>query len=369
MKSSRIAVKALIGVCILSVSSPTNAGGVLGNMISAIGNATGVQPIRQLGEDLDRAHAEFKGHNPNYKCLEEKITELARAPGTAMCLQAFEAVTQTAKALCSGFASQSPLQAKREDAEIELAKAQLVQSGLVGAEEFAGVSIRWCQGDFNGHGITPDSEQILLNQVLLENPWTIAPMIAHEMTHIRQLRRMGTNNFKCDYATKMIACGCQDRRHALENEAMNFQDLATAKLTKNYYQLASIEVTPWGEVRTFQFGGMLSLDGPTPVFPGVDAKAHTAARDACTTARNLAGYDSQECVANMEIILANLDNVAAQVRRLSRSDRSEALKEISEDFEDACSTMYSDDDDGRETVSGYKKSSCVAEARRYFMAI
>jgi hypothetical protein len=62
----------------------------------------------------------------------------------------------------------------------------------------------------------------------------IAVLLAHEMAHIIQYRRMGTDNFKCEYSRKYVECGgCQDNGHALEREAYAFENEVAQRLSYN----------------------------------------------------------------------------------------------------------------------------------------
>jgi hypothetical protein len=51
------------------------------------------------------------------------------------------------------------------------------------------------------------------------------------MIHVRQYRRLGTNEFKCQYVRDLLNCGgCQDSGNPLEAQAYAFQDSVTARL-------------------------------------------------------------------------------------------------------------------------------------------
>jgi hypothetical protein len=182
----------------------------------------------ELGQNLDEENRRFKENNEPYKKLEEGVTGLVNLPGKTACVQAFESIVQPAKLNCSRFVSQSG--AVTQQQLIDEAKQLLENAGIFPASAFNGVRISWCQGDFIGSGITPDSEEIILNRSLQADPWMIASTIAHEMKHVEQYRRMGTDNFKCDYALKFSSCLCQDSRHALENEAYQYEATVWQKL-------------------------------------------------------------------------------------------------------------------------------------------
>lgn len=205
-----------------------NAGGLFGDTLKALGNASGFRPMVDLGESLDAEHRRFKEDNPTYKQLEEEVTRFVNLPGRAACVQAFESIVQPVKLTCNGFVSQAG--AVAEQRFIDEAQQLLVNANIFHASAFNGIRISWCQGDFLGDGITPNSEEIILNRSLQGDPWKIASTIAHEMKHIEQFRRMGTDSFKCDYAIKFAGCLCQDSRHSLENEAYQYEAIVWERL-------------------------------------------------------------------------------------------------------------------------------------------
>jgi hypothetical protein len=112
------------------------------------------------------------------------------------------------------------------------ARDLLIQAGLFNAQEFNNVSIRWAR--LVGAGQTPDRNVVLINEDYLRNNdlYSTATTLGHEMVHVRQYRRMGTDHFKCEYSRYYVGCGCrqtgnglethcgcQDSRHPLEAEA------------------------------------------------------------------------------------------------------------------------------------------------------
>lgn len=106
---------------------------------------------------------------------------------------------------------------------IEQAKTLLITHGFFSQEEFANVSIRWARLTHTGQA--PDRNVVLLDEDYLNNNdlYGTATTLGHEMIHIRQYRRMGTDNFKCEYSKKILACkGCQNERHPLEKEAYDW---------------------------------------------------------------------------------------------------------------------------------------------------
>ena len=111
------------------------------------------------------------------------------------------------------------------DAALYYARDLLIRAGFFTASDFANVRIRW--GNLVGDGQTPDRILIFINQrYLVQSPtalYSIAVTIGHEMTHVMQYRRIGTDTFKCQYSRTFLDCGaCQDNRHPLEREAYDW---------------------------------------------------------------------------------------------------------------------------------------------------
>lgn len=107
---------------------------------------------------------------------------------------------------------------------LEQAKAILIQIGAVHTNEFDNVSIRW--GKLRGSGQAPDRNTVFLSEAFLHtnNLVSTTLTLAHEMVHIRQYRRINTDEFKCRYSRDFVRCnGCQDRNHPLEREAYDFE--------------------------------------------------------------------------------------------------------------------------------------------------
>jgi hypothetical protein len=195
-----------------------SAQGLLGGAIADFGKMIGSNEIKEAGEKLDGLHKQLKDSTPIYKQIEEGVVNSARLPFVQACIAPFQGITNWTMARCGATyeGHRQPL-----DAAVQL----LINQQIVPASEFSGVSIRWCSLS-GAHGMAPDRGVILIDMVYRnESIVNLAILIAHEMTHIMQYRRMGTDSFKCEYSRRYVDCqGCQDRRHPLEREAYEFED-------------------------------------------------------------------------------------------------------------------------------------------------
>jgi hypothetical protein len=157
--------------------------------------------------------------------------EVVEKIGTTTCTLPFHVTTQAISSTC-GF-SRRPTGA--EVSLIEQAKSILITGGFFGPDEFNGVSVYWCDLPLETAGIVPDRDLVYLHSSLRTlSPAFLAPLLAHEMTHVRQYRKLGSDMFKCDYVRQYAECltnnvgqgvNCQDRNHhSMEHEAYEFQD-------------------------------------------------------------------------------------------------------------------------------------------------
>lgn len=197
------------------------AGGLLGDAINII--APGV------GTNLDNEHRRIKNNNPGYKNLEENVTEAVKRPFTLACTLPYQTITNAVIARCSNWNN------RLDDQHIiQQAKQTLINSNVFTENDFSGVQIRWCPL-LGAHGMAPDRGKIYLDvSGKNDTPEKIAALLAHEMKHIQQYRRLGTDNFKCTYSDRYVGCGfCQDRRHSLEREAYDFEDNIYNRLVSN----------------------------------------------------------------------------------------------------------------------------------------
>ena len=184
------------------------------------------QVVPGAGTALDDAHDRLKRFVPPYKNIEEGGSEFVRNQFAAACAAPFQAVTGAVIARCSNWSG------RMQDSHlIRQAADLLVSRGLMARDELSGVQVRWCQ--LNGaHGMAPDRGRIYLDASLKGDLFSTASTLAHELVHVRQYRRMGTDTFKCKYSQAFVACsGCQDRRNPFEREAYDFQERVEAQLS------------------------------------------------------------------------------------------------------------------------------------------
>ena len=127
-----------------------------------------------------------------------------------------------------------------EDQNILLnAKNALVSRGFLAESDFSGIEMRWCPS-FNGEGIAPDAGRVYLHTSLKQvHPISLTATVAHELYHIQQYRRLGGDEFRCQYLAQMTACACQDHRHPLERDAYAFGDRVIKVLEAEGYGAAS----------------------------------------------------------------------------------------------------------------------------------
>lgn len=203
------------------------AQGLLGGALEDFGRATGIKPIEDLGRNADDEHRRIKNNNPNYKRFEEDATEFIKRPFNLACTIPYQAITNAVIARCSNW------DGRMEDQHlIEQAKRRLIDSGVFLQSDFSGIQIRWCPLS-GAHGMAPDRGRIYLDvSGKNDNPINVAALLAHEVKHIQQYRRLGTDRFKCTYSEQYVGCGaCQNRHHGLEREAYNFQDAVYNRLS------------------------------------------------------------------------------------------------------------------------------------------
>ena len=124
---------------------------------------------------------------------------------------------------------------------INTAIIRLQTIGVLSPGELNGVQVRWCPLS-GAVGITPDRGKIYLDPSLQSNTYATASTLAHETTHVRQYRRMGTDIFKCEYSKQFTSCGgCQDRRNSLEREAYDYESSIAYRLSQ---VIPPVEIQP-----------------------------------------------------------------------------------------------------------------------------
>jgi hypothetical protein len=108
---------------------------------------------------------------------------------------------------------------------------RLVDAGLFSRGDFSGVRIRFC-GTARARGFTPDGGNIFLSSsVAKKGQVQLAALIAHEMIHIKQYRRMGDSETRCAYARASLKCNhCSNASHPMERPAYAMERKAGERL-------------------------------------------------------------------------------------------------------------------------------------------
>jgi hypothetical protein len=114
------------------------------------------------------------------------------------CASGFEVVTKYV-ILSQGFYPAG------SDYMLNAAKTALVQAQLVSADEFNGVTIRWCSLK-DANGMAPDRDFVCMSDALFNQAAHLqtAITLAHEMQHVRQYRQLGTDNFSANILSNML---------------------------------------------------------------------------------------------------------------------------------------------------------------------
>ncbi|MEW8351070.1 MAG: hypothetical protein AB2689_22605 [Candidatus Thiodiazotropha taylori] len=215
-----VVVHAAADVPSLPQTKRSRGRGLVGGLFEDLGNLVRIGEIAEFGRSIDEAHARIKDAIPIYSDIEEQITDAAQQFADVTCSIPYQVLTNAVIAKCSNWAG------RLDDAHvIENAKKLLIGNGIFTAQDFIDVEIRWCPL-VGAHGMAPDRGKIYLD-VGRKNDGlkSLAALLAHEMKHIQQYRTLGTDDFKCKYSEKYLACGgCQNRSHSLELEAYDFQD-------------------------------------------------------------------------------------------------------------------------------------------------
>ena len=196
-----------------------NCGGVFGGFISWVGERAGIKEVRELGISLDNVHGDFKKVLPIYACWEESTAKMVREVFAKGCAQGFEIISKPVIYQCSNWDGRLQDQEKIIDA-----KNLLINKRIIEGQEFNGVEIRWCPF-IESAGMAPDREVIYIDtDYKAIHVKELSALLAHEMIHISQYRKMGTDNFKCTYSKQFVECGGnQDRCMALEREAYDYE--------------------------------------------------------------------------------------------------------------------------------------------------
>ncbi|CAN5210342.1 hypothetical protein BH10PSE6_BH10PSE6_11470 [soil metagenome] len=144
----------------------------------------------------------------------------ARATDCATNVVRFERFVSPILARCVTFAGRA------QDAQmIDQAREMLINAHIVGRAAFEGVDIGWCDLT-NSSGMVPDRDRVLLHPGLKGDTVGLAVVLAHEMKHVEQYRRWGSDDFKCRYVDQLIKGNGHGRSNGVEAEAYEFGDRA-----------------------------------------------------------------------------------------------------------------------------------------------
>lgn len=229
---SRIGIILAVSIGYFTILSDGIARGFIGGVIQDVGKATGIKPLEKGGKELDNAHRDIKNAVPPYKAIEEGASSFVRERFREKCIAPYQLITGGVIGRCSNWAG------RLQDRDlIQNAIENLVNTGLFTRNEFNDIQIRWCPLS-GAEGMAPDRGRIYLDTAVKQRGLRdIASLLAHEMTHVRQYRRMGSNSFKCRYSQLYLRCGgCQDLRHPLEREAYEFEEYANEHLNENAWR-------------------------------------------------------------------------------------------------------------------------------------
>ena len=113
----------------------------------------------------------------------------------------------------------------------------LISQGFVQAKDFDNIRASFCPLS-NGLGLTPSPDSVYLDDGLQQaSVDTVAEVLFHELHHVRQMREVGAQSFKCAYIDSLLACnGCTDHRHALEAPAYEAQALVREALLNRWLE-------------------------------------------------------------------------------------------------------------------------------------
>jgi hypothetical protein len=210
-------------VLLLSISGSEAGCGMLGCALKDIG-------LKGFGEAADDFHDDVKKRVTVYGTLEEGISKMIRDLADDVCAAPFQIATTYVAVDCSNWDHRL----EGQD-EIQALVREVTKSGLARPEEFQNLQLRWCP--LNGaSGMAPDRNFIYLDSDLKGgNIWDQGALLIHELTHVRQYRRQGSDDFKCEYSRKFVDCGgCQDGGHPHEQEAYEAESYALSVLRKLY---------------------------------------------------------------------------------------------------------------------------------------
>lgn len=182
--------------------------------------------------------------------------------GNQACSAPFQAITNVVIAQCSNW------DGRLEGQElIWSAFNRLVSIGAVGVNELNGVQVRWCPLS-GAHGMAPDRGRIYLDVSIQNDAFQTASTLAHEIMHLRQYARAGSDRFKCEYSRAFAECGgCQDSRNSFENEAYQFESSIGADLGMSFQNVyGQPPMSPMPGTPNTGYSGIPVLYCQTPMF-------------------------------------------------------------------------------------------------------
>lgn len=219
MRNIAIVILLLFGVFPQEVSAIQigpklpKCGGFICDKIEEVKNETIKKPAEKLIETP-------------LKSVLKNAEELLKKISRGACIGPYQSITQPIIAGCANYAGRM-----RKRDLINQAKDLLIQKGYFVKNDFGGVKIRWCPLKGDTAGMVPDRDKLLLNTTYInDSARDLAPVIAHEMVHVKQYIKMGTDKFKCKYTEKFLRCACQDENHSLEREAYEFEEKVRSNL-------------------------------------------------------------------------------------------------------------------------------------------
>ena len=136
-----------------------------------------------------------------------------------LCKRPFEEYARIVVAVCANWSGR----ADNRDI-IEAAKAVLTSAGVLSAADFDGVDISWCPLGAGAWGMTPAKDHVLLNPILKSDMALLARNLGHEMFHVSQYRRWGSDEFQCRYSKELLRTRSTGRDNAVEAGAYAFAD-------------------------------------------------------------------------------------------------------------------------------------------------
>ena len=122
---------------------------------------------------------------------------------------------------------------------VEDAKDLLVDEGFLGRQELDHVDFLFCEAwraVTPAHGLTVAGDRVLLDGEYRSrdrNVKDLAVLVAHEMHHVRQYIKWGSDSFDCRYTEELEKGHGFGRENHIEREAYEFSDEVAVRLCKD----------------------------------------------------------------------------------------------------------------------------------------